>query len=151
MMSTSYLQVNTSLPQESIWRGVSQQTLRQNIVALEDQAVYQGLGKQIAASEKHWEKKRRELSSLEYQLPLAVEQRLADDFAFLAAAEPGARATSAVCIEEASNTEGLVVRLAANGGVSLAVREAIEGILDLLVDCAQKSLSTPQCRFEVHF
>lgn len=70
----------------------------------------------------------------QYRLPLAVERRLSADFASIAAVQDGVHGVTAACTEEhiADGTNGtdttLTLRLAANGGISDDVRDALEDI-----------------------
>ncbi|KAL1874604.1 hypothetical protein Plec18167_005836 [Paecilomyces lecythidis] len=135
-----YLPVSTARPDDSIWQEINQATFLQNIASLE-KAFRNKPGPKEAVPRHDWEKRRAELSSQDYIIPFNTEQQLAEDFAFLVAAEPESRATSAVCIEEQSEPEGLVVRLAADEPVTTRVRKALKDILGLLVDRAKKRLS----------
>lgn len=135
-----YLPVSTAPPDDSIWQGINQATFRQNIASLE-KSFKTRPGPKEAVPRDGWEKRRAELSSQDYIIPFNTEQQLAEDFAFLVAAEPESKVTSAVCIEEQSEPEGLVVRLAADEPVTTRVRKALKDILGLLVDRAKKRLS----------
>ena len=74
-------------------------------------------------------------------LPFDVEERLANDFAFIAAAKKDVEAVSAVALEEAVNSHSLTVRLAANGNISDGVISRLASILVTLQNCARKSKS----------
>ncbi|KAJ9296732.1 hypothetical protein DTO271G3_4931 [Paecilomyces variotii] len=139
-----YLPVSTAPPDDSIWQGINQATFRQNIASLE-KSFKTRPGPKEAVPRDGWEKRRAELSSQDYIIPFNTEQQLAEDFAFLVAAEPESKATSAVCIEEQSEPEGLVVRLAADEPVTTRVRKALKDILGLLVDRAKKRISRNEC------
>jgi hypothetical protein len=146
-----YLPVTTAPPEDSVWRGIDRTTFRQNIAALE-KTFRKSSGSKEAVSRHDWQKRRAELASQDYILPFNVEQQLAEDFSFLVAAECDTKATSAVCIEEQSDPEGLVVRLAADEHVMTKVRKALKEILGLLVDRANKRLSlTPDegCKIDL--
>lgn len=146
-----YLPVTTAPPEDSVWRGIDRTTFRQNIAALE-KTFRKTSGSKEAVSRHDWQKRRAELASQDYILPFNVEQQLAEDFSFLVAAECDTKATSAVCIEEQSDPEGLVVRLAADEHVMTKVRKALKEILGLLVDRANKRLSlTPDegCKIDL--
>ncbi|KAJ9191919.1 hypothetical protein DTO164E3_8156 [Paecilomyces variotii] len=139
-----YLPVSTAPPDDSIWQGINQATFRQNIASLE-KSFKTRPGPKEAVPRDGWEKRRAELSSQDYIIPFNTEQQLAEDFVFLVAAEPESKATSAVCIEEQSEPEGLVVRLAADEPVTTRVRKALKDILGLLVDRAKKRISRNEC------
>lgn len=69
-------------------------------------------------------------------LSFASEQRLADDLAFISAAQEGVESVAAVCIEEKIDPPGLTLRIAANEGVKGKVRDAMTNICDILASCA---------------
>ena len=71
-------------------------------------------------------------------LPFHVEQRLADDFAFVAAAKEHPTAVSAATLEERTDGSGLTIRLAANDGVPPAVADTLRAMLELLAGCAER-------------
>ena len=70
-------------------------------------------------------------------LPLELERSLANDFAFIAATEQGARSVAACCIEEDGKRHQLTIRLAGNHGVPPDVESGIKEICNTL----QKQLS----------
>ncbi len=74
-----------------------------------------------------------------HTFPFEVERQLADDVAFIAASEEGARRVSAVIIEE-GNGAGLTVRLAANEGVPEAVSTSLKEIFAVLQQCANEGM-----------
>ena len=51
---------------------------------------------------------------------------------------------SAVVLEEQTQNEGLVVRLAANGLIPCRVRETLRAMFDLLNKCASRSICNPR-------
>ena len=73
-------------------------------------------------------------------LPFHVEQRLADDFAFVAAAKEHPSAVSAATVEECTDGSGLTIRLAANDGVPPAVADTLRAMLELLARCAERGV-----------
>lgn len=73
-----------------------------------------------------------------HQLPLGVEQRIADDLAFIAAAEEGVEAVAAASLEELVDGKGLRVRLAMNAGVPMKTREVLRSMFDTLSTCASQ-------------
>ena len=75
-----------------------------------------------------------------YLLPFLVEQRLADDFAFVAAAKEDPKAVSAATVQERSNGLGSIIRLAANDGVLPEVKDTLTAMLELLASCARRGV-----------
>jgi hypothetical protein len=69
-------------------------------------------------------------------LSFETEARLADDFAFIAAAQEGVESVAAVYIEELTAPRGLVLRFAANEGVRDEIRNGLQQICDFLMSCA---------------
>lgn len=72
----------------------------------------------------------------QYRLPLEIEHRLANDVAFIAATQEAVFSVTAVCVEELSSPSGsleaLTLRLAANEGISEALKNRLLEIWDLL-------------------
>ncbi len=119
--------VNTAATANSIWRGLTRNTFRQHAVALRRAA-------EIADDEQvhssiEWQSRREPSTNL---LPFHVEQRLADDFAFVAAAEDNLRVVSAVALEQYIEPCKLVVRLAANEYIPQGVLEMFDHMFELL-------------------
>ena len=138
MTADQRLAVKTAAKKDSIWRGLPEDRLRNHMVALErasngvpDDAKVHLLTK--------WESARGHRQESSRRLPLLVEQRLADDLAFIAAAGENVKAVSAVAIEERIDTPGLIIRLAANDLVSANVVEALRTMLLTIVKCAGRS------------
>lgn len=132
------LSVNTSSARKSIWRGVDRDQFRTNIVALQ-RASNQVPCDPKVHTRKEWRNPRIRQDDPSYLLPFEVEQRLADDFAFLAAAEEGVKAVSAVALEESLDPAGLTIRLAANETVPEHVPDTFKTIFGLLGRCAKRS------------
>lgn len=138
-MNGPLLAVNTASGQKSIWRRLNYDQFRTKVVALERAS------KQVPCDRKfhqrkEWHHPRICNDDSSRLLPFEVEQQVADDFAFLAAAEEGAKGVSAVGLEESTDPLGLVIRLAANGLVPLKVADTFKAIFDLLHRCAIKSV-----------
>lgn len=72
----------------------------------------------------------------QYRLPLKVEHRLANDVAFIAATQEAVFSVTAVCVEEHSSPSGtleaLTLRLAANEGISEALKNTLLEIWEIL-------------------
>jgi hypothetical protein len=146
-MSNVYKQpVQTSPPTQSIWREVDQDNFRKKMVELEiaskevprDPKVYR---------EADWLRPGVRPGEDTHVLPFGVEQQLADDLAFIAAAEEGVNAVSAVGLEEATEHGGIVVRLAANEWIRENVQETLKTIFGLLEQCASRSTVKPSNPF----
>lgn len=73
-----------------------------------------------------------------HTLPLEIEQRLADDLAFIAASKKEAKAVSAVALEEGRDSGGLVIRLTSNGTIQKEVLQKFREIAGILQGCAKR-------------
>ena len=129
------MEVSTASVEDSIWRGLHQATFRRNVVALQ-RASKEVPSAPVLHHRTDWHNPRIRSDDPERALPFEVEQRLADDFAFLAAAAEGVKAVSAVGLEEGYNHDGLVLRLAANQTIPANVPHMFAIIFDLLSSCA---------------
>ena len=134
------LDPRTAATQHSIWRITNEDTFRQNIVSLAkackgvawstDTVTLTTRPVVSRSTVPSWS----DMHSSEHRLPLAIERRLCDDFAFIAAVEEGVHRVTAACIEEKNNDSisrtklTLTLRLAANGGIPESVRNALEDI-----------------------
>lgn len=132
------LSVDTSSDAKSIWRGLDRNQFRTNIVALQ-RASNQVPCDPKKHSRNEWHNPRISHDDPSYLLPFEVEQQLADDFAFIAAAEEGVQAVSAVALEESLDPAGLTIRLAANETVPERVPDTLKIIFKLLGRCAKRS------------
>lgn len=83
-----------------------------------------------------WQAKTVEKPTANYVLSLEAEQRLVDDFAFLAAAEEGGKAVSAVAVEQQRVPPRLTLRLAANQNVPREVPTRFKTMFNVLNECA---------------
>lgn len=130
------LEVSSASAQDSIWRGsVKQKNFRQGIDALHRASNGVPVSPKIHRRE-DWPIRN---DNALYTLPFEIEGQLANDFAFLAAAEEGTRAVSAVGLEQRIERHGLIIRLAANEVVPKQVPEAFKNMFDILGNCASKS------------
>ena len=138
MLDDQHLAVKTATKRTSIWHGLPEPRFRERMVTLERAS------KEIPEDPKvhslrTWQDSRPgELT--ERRLPLAIEQRLADDLAFVAANAESVKSVSAVAIEECFNPPSLRIRLTANGVASSEVLEALEFMLLTLSRCARRSI-----------
>ena len=128
--------LRTANPADSIWKNLPEDTFRKHIVQLmqkTDQPIkprqtFEAFcGRKIVANA---QKKPQEERTLSIELELG----LANDFAFLAAIEEGARSVAACCVEEKVTHEErcLIVRLAGNNDVPRDIKDGIRGICQLL-------------------
>lgn len=138
MANKTRLPVSTASPEQSVWSNVGQDRFREHLVNLmraskevpADPAVHSPIEWQINHSRNGMQ---------DHLLPFEVEQCIADDLAFIAAAEEGHKEISAVGLEEIGDGDGLTVRIAANEGVSQRVRCLLTTVFDLLSECARRS------------
>ena len=73
-----------------------------------------------------------------YPLPVDLEEQLANNFAFLALAEPGNDAVSAATVQAKKSPVRLVITLASNRGVPAMVEETFRAISSVLAQCAAR-------------
>ncbi len=138
MLHGQLLPVDTALQPDSIWAGLTQDEFRRNVVALQ-RASNEVPGDPKIHSRNEWSNPEIWQDDPKRVLPFSIEQRLADDFAFLAAAEEGVKSVSAVGLEQDIERHGMVVRLAANDTIAQDVLRTFELMFDLLVKCAGQS------------
>lgn len=82
-------------------------------------------------------------------LPLGVETRLAEDFAFLAAVSSQPGSVAAATVAPTKDGTGLAVSLSANEGISERVRQRFEVCFALLRQCASCSKSCSSNKIEL--
>ena len=138
MLHDQLLPVNTATKAGSIWRGLAHDEFRRNVVALQ-RVSNEVPGDPRVHSRNEWSEPRIRLEDPHYIIPFGIEQRLADDFAFLAAAEEGVKAVSAVGLEQDIEHHGMVIRLAANDSIPREVPKVFTSMFELLGRCAGKS------------
>lgn len=125
--------VNTANASQSIWGTLGRNAFRYQAVALR-QIAGEIAGDDKVHSAETWQARRtREDGNL---LPFEVEQRLADDFAYVAAAEENLLVVSAVALEQYIEPCKIVMRLAANAYVPKIVPEAFDSLFGNLRCCA---------------
>ena len=139
MLRIEKLPVDTASQRNSIWREVGWDTFRKHIVSLQ-RATNEVPGDPRVHSASEWQVEHTDDVAIKRLLPFSVEQRLADDIAFVAAAEEGPMEVSAVVLEEQTQHEGLIVRLAANGLIPRDVRDTLRAMFKLLNKCAGRSI-----------
>ena len=134
----SRLHSRTSSSSRSIWHELPEDTFRQHLVDLERRTNAVPIEPQIFPLHNHGRASTREL-------PLHVEQRLADDLAFLAAVEEGAQSVAAVCLEQHVQPAGLTVRFAAlDLSISNEVKDALHRIASSLTSFSHETDSSMQ-------
>ncbi len=142
MSAPQLLAVSTASKQESIWTTVTQDAFRRNVIELQRAST-----KCPADPEIHSRAPTLENDNHGHTIPFEVEQRLADDFAFVAAFNKDVWTITAVALEELSQPRGLLVRLAANAAVEPSVLDTLYHMLRLLRLCSKrrgyKSCKTP--------
>ena len=132
------LAVNTARYDQSIWQGIGRDTFRKHIISLQ-QASDEVPSDPVVYSASEWLATHGMGNGLAYSLPMDVEQRLADDLAFIAAAEEGPKEVSAVALEEQVDPPGLLVLLAANEKFPIGVEDMLKACFRLLSQCASRS------------
>ena len=142
MLGIEQLPVDTASQRNSIWREVGWDTFRKHIVSLQ-RATNEVPGDPKVHSASEWQAEHANDVGINRLLPFSVEQRLADDLAFVAAAEEGPMEVSAVVLEEQTQHGGLLVRLAANGLIPRGVRDTLRAMFNLLNKCASRCICSP--------
>lgn len=130
------LPVSTASPKDSIWQNLDQGAFRKRIDDLKAKNDCPGDPKEH--TQKEWRRRSASTSGSNRTLPFDVEQRVADDLAFIAAAQKDVKAVSAICLEEGFDSHGLTVRLATNGAIPSIVIDSLRSVFDLLELCAKK-------------
>ena len=137
MSVSQTLPVATATARDSIWRDVDQGRFRKRVDDLRRKNDVPDLPKTYDCQT--WQRKNGPGRTGARLLPLEVEERIANDTAFIAAARKDVKTVSAVALEELHAGSGLVVRLAANGEIEQPVIDTLVTIFTLLQDCATKS------------
>ena len=137
MSKTIRLPVRTASKKRSVWLGLGENQFRKHMVDLES-ASNEVPEDPVVHSLQKWEQGHAYPRHL---LPLTVEQRTADDIAFVAAAEEGVKAVAAASIEELVDGQGIRVRLAMNEGVPTKTREVLETMFSTIATCASRRKS----------
>ncbi len=137
MSEIQRLDAHTATLDQSVWRPLSQKKFLQNVVDL-----HRASNKIPSHPKVHtrieWPAARIQNDIADYVLPFKTEPRLADDLAFIAAAEEGLRAISAVGLKQTLGTHGLLVCLPANETITQDVPHTFEKMFDLLSRCATR-------------
>lgn len=134
MSATVRLPVRTASRKQSVWLGLGENQFRTHVVGLERESNEVPEDPKVHSLQ-DWERNHAQPG---HRLPLMVEQRIADDVAFIAAAEEGVAAVAAASLEELFDGQGLRFRLAMNAGVPMKTREMLRLIFDTLATCASR-------------
>ena len=132
------LPVQTASAKQSIWWDVKLDPFRRHVIALQ-QASNKVPSDPQDYSARSWLARRTNASELNYVLSIDAEQRLADDLAFIAAAEEGVKTISAVTLEQDVEGVDLTVRLTANETIPKLVPSTFKNLFEQLAKCASKS------------
>ena len=141
MSLPSPLTVSDAPAKLSIWRDIDEKTFRKNVATLRDASDGKP-GDPRVYSQNDWQGRVRNEDVNVYKLPFDVEQRIADDLAFLIATKGEAKTVSAAALEQNSNSEGLTVRLSTNNGVSHSAAALLKSIFQVIERCATKGTLT---------
>jgi hypothetical protein len=137
MPNHQQLPAQTASRKESIWRDVNHNDFRSNVVALQNASNEVPRDPKVYTKDE-WLARGIRAVDIGHVLPFNVEQQLADDLAFIAAAEEGVKAVSAVGLEELVEHRGLIVRLAANDVMPRHIPETFEKMFGILKHCARR-------------
>lgn len=124
MVRNNGLNPETAPKHRSIWSSIDRTTFDGYTKALCD--------KQFVAGRRCYIEPPDRDNEQQYPLSFAIEKSLADDFAFIAASQPQARHVSSATVEQHTKKPSVVVKLAANDGVSSEVKVAFDDIFELL-------------------
>ena len=135
MSNGNLLPVRTASANQSIWRGTNLNTFRTNVVTLQD------VSSRVPSDPEDnsaclWLAQGKKAVNSVHLLPFDVEQRVADDLAFIAAAEEGVKSVSAVALEQHVGVAGVTIRLAANETIPKDVPGIFRRLFDLMSQCA---------------
>ncbi|KAL8786973.1 MAG: hypothetical protein Q9195_007985 [Heterodermia aff. obscurata] len=144
MLPARRLQLKTASAANSIWRESNEDDFRTRVVALEKASGEIPSDPKVHSAER-WSEISFQHNNRQRLLPFLVEQRLADDFAFVAAAKEHPKAVSAATVQERSDGLGLIICLAANDGVLPEVEDTFKAMLDLLARCAARDFARASC------
>ena len=141
MMQKERPSIKTATIEDSIWRDIPEGTFRQHLVMLEERT--------NAIPIKPWTSSSKEGDTPStanfYTLTISEEQKLADDFAYLAAVGEGAQSVAAVCVEENASSRSMCIRLAAADAVDTKVKIHLEEVGQLLISsqtCTSQDMTT---------
>lgn len=125
MNTNEFRPIQTANKDSSIWKDLSEDEFRTHLVSLEKLTNAVPVDVQVFEID--------EAIHDQCLLPVKVEQRIADDFAFLAAVQEGAQSVAAVCLEQHfTSTASLTIKLAAVDTLDERTRATLEAICNIL-------------------
>ncbi|KAL6719933.1 hypothetical protein ACLMJK_001854 [Lecanora helva] len=131
------LPVNTARPDDSVWRYINQENFRKRIHDLKRKNDVPGVPE--AHDCQAWQRERSSTHERRDKLlPIEIEEQIANDIAYVAAAQKDVKSVSAAALEEVNNAGGLIVRLTANEAIEVVVLDTLRSIFELLQTCAVK-------------
>lgn len=141
-MDVESLEPDTAPNDRSVWQDINRKVLERTSLAL--------FKKQHVAGRRIYTMPFQRAYDPSYLLPLDVEMGLADDFAFIAACEPQVGFVTAVAIEQRTNEPSLLVKLAANEGISVSVKEKFNELFEVLRQHARRGTSHHPLASSIH-
>lgn len=120
MAKPKQLDPGTASRERSIWESIDRMRLESQTQALH--------AKQHVSGRRSYTTPATSMSDSLYPLPVEIEERLANDLAFIAACQPKANFVTAVAIEQGPDKASLVVKLATNEGASDEVSSHFDDI-----------------------
>ena len=139
MSIPSPLVVKDAPSADSIWRDGGEKIFRENVAKLQ-KASDNKPGDPKVYSQSDWQGRIQGKIQNNYTLPFDVEQRIADDLAFMVADKGEAKTVSAVTLEEKLASEGLTIRLATNNGVNQRTVAVLKAIFGAIEQCASRGI-----------
>ncbi|KAI9850570.1 MAG: hypothetical protein M1838_005420 [Thelocarpon superellum] len=134
------LTLSDARPADSIWTGVGgQATFRRNVDQLRKST--KDLPRLPQINHRDERSTGGKVDDAVYLLPFDVERQLASDIAFLAATEGSRDDVTAVAVEQQIHPPSLILKIAANQGVSAEVQSSIKEIFRLMDICARNGTS----------
>lgn len=128
--------LRTAKPNSSIWKELSEDAFRRTVISLSRATDVVPVGSKLWWSTSRSSQSLPSLTNCRL-LSCQTERRLADDIAYISAAQEGVERVAAVCIDELREPPGLIFRIAANEGIREEIRDALQRICDCLMSCAQ--------------
>ncbi|KAK4622306.1 hypothetical protein CLAFUW4_07047 [Fulvia fulva] len=129
-MGDGFLEPDTAPEQRSVWKDINRKVLKRTTLAL--------FKKQHVVGRQTYAMPFQRMYDPSYSLPLNVEMGLAGDFAFIAACEPQVAFVTAAAIEQTEDEPSLLVKLAANEGIAVIVREKSNQLFEVLRQHAKR-------------
>lgn len=125
--------VQTTLSGQTIWIGLTEDEFRKHMVALEHRTNAVPVDVQVFRPET------MKIDDQPLNLPLLIEQQLANDFAFLAAVKEGAQSVAAACLEQHLSPQSMLkIRIAGADSIEQSVRSTLRAIGDVLMHVTKR-------------